>query len=103
MKRVLTAVAVLALTSLLAGPAAAQGRGWHHGRHYQHHHGGGGGGFIGGIIGGVIGGAIIGSQRADPYYRGGDWAIQECMRRYRSYNPETGIWIDFSGRPRRCP
>ncbi len=51
----------------------------------------------GAIIGMALG-AIIASQ-ASQYNRSVEW----CMRRYRSYNPRTGTWIDYKGRVRRCP
>ena len=65
--------------------------------------GGGGGGNAGaaaaaGVIGGLILGAIIASE-AQRQQQG----VEYCMRRYRSYNPETGIWIDRRGQPHQCP
>ena len=64
--------------------------------------GGGGGGNAGaaaaaGIIGLAIG-AIIASEAARQQQ-----GVEYCMQRYRSYNPETGIWIDRRGNPHQCP
>lgn len=51
-----------------------------------------------GAIFGLALGAIIASQ-ATRYDRTVEW----CMRRYRSYDPETGTWVDYKGRIRYCP
>jgi hypothetical protein len=32
-----------------------------------------------------------------------DDAVEYCMRRFRSYNPETGYYIGFDGQPHPCP
>ena len=63
--------------------------------------GGGGVGLGVGIAAGIIGGAII----ADQYRRreGADDAVAYCMRRFRSYNPETGTYISSGGIERPCP
>jgi hypothetical protein len=66
-------------------------------RHY-HHHGGNGGAVAAGAIIGLALGAIIASQ-ASRYDRTVEW----CMRRYRSYDPRTGTWVDYHGRIRYCP
>ena len=65
--------------------------------------GGGGGGGNGGAAAaaGIIGlavGAIIASEAARQQQ-----GVEYCMQRYRSYNPETGIWIDRRGNPHQCP
>ncbi|MBI3703214.1 MAG: BA14K family protein [Rhizobiales bacterium] len=64
--------------------------------------GGSGGGNAGAAVAaGVIGlaiGAIIASEAARQQQ-----GVEYCMQRYRSYNPETGIWIDRRGRPHQCP
>ena len=64
--------------------------------------GGGGGGDIGaGVAAGVIGlaiGAIVAGEVARQQQ-----GVEYCMRRFRSYNPETGIWIDRRGVAHRCP
>ena len=71
----------------------------HHGGHYRGHRGGSDAGAVaaGAIIGMALG-AIIASQAAQ-HNRSVEW----CMRRYRSYNPHTGTWIDYHGRIRYCP
>ena len=64
--------------------------------------GGGGGGDVGAAVAvGAIGlaiGAIMASEAARQ-----EQGVEYCMRRYRSYNPETGIWIDRRGQPHQCP
>lgn len=65
--------------------------------------GGGGGGGNGGAAAaaGIIGlaiGAIAVSEAARQQQ-----GVEYCMQRYRSYNPETGIWIDRHGRQHQCP
>ena len=64
--------------------------------------GGRGGGDAGAAAAGaIIGlglGAIIASEAARR-----EQGVEYCMRRYRSYNPETGIWIDRRGQPHQCP
>jgi hypothetical protein len=92
--------AALTVLLALATPADAGHRGWRHGHgHWEHHHRGGGGGFVGGFLGGIVGGMIAGSQVQPPPYD----PVADCMRRFRSYNPETGIYYGYDGRPRRCP
>jgi hypothetical protein len=101
MKTVLLAVAVLMGLWL---PAAAQWRdrgehrGWHDRGHWEHQRPlppQGGGIDIGAIIGGIAGAFGGGRSSADE--------IRYCMQRYRSYNPETGIYYGYDGQPRRCP
>ncbi len=74
---------------------------YYHGghRYYGHRHGGSDAGAVaaGAIIGLAVG-AMIASQAAQ-HNRSVAW----CMRRYRSYNPHTGTWVDYSGRIRYCP
>jgi hypothetical protein len=63
---------------------------------------GGAGAAIGlGIAGAIIGGAIIASQAEQA--RAAENAAGYCMRKYRSYNPETGTYIGRDGLERRCP
>jgi hypothetical protein len=85
-------------------PAMAQrgrgrGGGWGRGR-------GGWGGGVGvgvgvGVAAGIIGGAIA----ADAARRQAteDDAVAYCMRRFRSYNPNTGTYIASGGIERPCP
>jgi hypothetical protein len=69
-------------------------------RHYHRGHRGGSdaGAVAAGAIIGIAIGAIIASQAAQ-HNRSVEW----CMRRYRSYNPRTGTWVDYSGRIHYCP
>ncbi len=57
---------------------------------------GGGGIDVGAIIGGIV--DAFGNRSAPSQDM-----IAYCMGRYRSYNPETGIYYGYDGRPRRCP
>ena len=91
---------------------------------YRHHHRGGGGGFAGGIIGGVIGGVLGGAifaprpyyeppvyyqpPQPQPYYQPQPGYVSHeqiayCMRRFRSYNPQTGVYFGYDGRYHSCP
>lgn len=79
-------------------PAMARGRGrgggWGRGR------GRGGGVGVGlgvGIAAGIIGGAIA----ADAARRNN--AVEYCMQRFRTYNPNTGTYIASGGIERPCP
>ena len=65
--------------------------------HHRHHHGDAGAAAAGAAIGLAIG-AIAAGEAARR-----EQAVEYCMQRYRSYNPETGIWIDRRGRPHQCP
>lgn len=69
-----------------------------------------GAGIAAGVLGAVIGSAIMAQQPAyaepapvygAPVYGGGP--VEYCMRRYRSYNPNTGTYIGFDGLERPCP
>ncbi len=96
-------VAVIVIASTVA--ADAQGR--HRGHWRGGHHGFDAGGFIGGVIGGAIGGALSRPQYYPPqgYHSTSIYsdAVTYCIRRFRSYNPETGIYMGYDGVPRRCP
>lgn len=78
---------------------------------------GGGWGYYGG---GFAAGAILGGLLAAPYYYpapyyyggpgyyyedGGapDGAVDYCMRRFRSYDPNTGTYMGNDGRRHPCP
>jgi hypothetical protein len=54
---------------------------------------------------GVAAGVAIGilGAMATEAAREREMAIEDCMERYRSYNPETQTWIDRKGRVRHCP
>ena len=64
--------------------------------------GGGGGGNVGAAAAGAAIGLAIGAIIASEAARHNQ-AVEYCMQRYRSYNPETGLWVDRHGRVRRCP
>jgi ABC-type cobalamin transport system permease subunit len=102
--RVLTAGSLLALyafgTVATTGvvmttgmsPAFARGRGRGRGRGIG----------VGTAIGIGVGAAIVGGAIAADQARRSD-AVEYCMRRFRSYNPETGTYIGFDGQPHPCP
>lgn len=60
--------------------------------------GGNAGAAAAGAIMGLAIGAMIAGQAAQ-HNRDVEW----CMRRYRSYDPRTGTWVDYHGRIRHCP
>lgn len=90
-----------------------RGRGW----------GGGAGLGLGLAAGALLGGAI--AAGANPYYYGpgyyyggpayypapapvvvepyGDDAVAYCMRRYRSYDPASGTYLNYDGNRYPCP
>ena len=49
-----------------------------------------------------VGAAIVGGAIAADQARRSD-AVEYCMRRFRSYNPETGTYIGFDGLEHPCP
>jgi ABC-type cobalamin transport system permease subunit len=57
---------------------------------------------IGTAIGIGVGAAIVGGAIAADQAARSD-AVEYCMRRFRSYNPETGTYIGFDGQPHPCP
>lgn len=69
-----------------------------------------GAGIAAGVLGAVIGSAIMSQQPAyaapAPVYGApvyGDGSVDYCMRRYRSYNPNTGTYVGYDGIERPCP
>uniref|UniRef100_Q07NG5 Lectin-like protein BA14k n=1 Tax=Rhodopseudomonas palustris (strain BisA53) TaxID=316055 RepID=Q07NG5_RHOP5 len=105
----LIATTSLAMTAGSTSAYAQRGRGGGGGRGGGFRGGGrgrGGGGGAGaavglGIAGAIIGGAIIASQAEQA--RAAENAAGYCMRKYRSYNPETGTYIGRDGLERPCP
>jgi len=83
-------------------------------RHYRHRHRNDGAAIVAGIIG-LSALAIASSNRRHVYYgdryyddryygyRSGsvDW-IAACARKYRSFNPRTGLYKTYSGHWRQC-
>lgn len=120
--KLLSGVAALVLTAgavtASVGPAAAAPWGWHHGF-----------GWGGAVAAGVIGGAVAAATSplwAPGYYdyypgyglydyapgpyvttapviapAGGN--IAYCEARFRSYNPQTGMYLGFDGHYHPCP
>ena len=94
--------------------------GWHgggwHGGGWRGGWRGGGWGYFGG---GFAAGAILGGALAAPYYypapyyygdpgyyyedAAPDGAVDYCMRRFRSYDPNSGTYLGNDGRRHPCP
>jgi hypothetical protein len=89
--------------------------GWHGGGWRGGGWRGGGWGYYGG---GFAAGAILGGMLAAPYYYPSpyyygdsgyyddvapDGAVDYCMRRFRSYNPNTGTYLGNDGYRHPCP
>lgn len=77
-----------------------------------------GAGIAAGILGGIAAGALMNRPAyaapepvyepapayGAPVYRApGGGGVEYCMRRYRSYNPNTGTYIGLDGMERACP
>jgi hypothetical protein len=99
--RVLAAGALLCLYTVSTGvvmttgitsAVAQRGRGRGRGR-----------GWIGPAIGLGVGAAIVGGAIAAEEARRREGAVEYCMRRFRSYNPETGTYIGRDGFEHPCP
>ena len=111
-----------------AAPIAVENARWGGGWHGGGWRGGGwrGGGWGWGVGGGLVAGAIIGGALAAPYYGGyygggpyvvddgyyaepgyyqggGGGGVEYCMQRFRSYNPNTGMYKGNDGRFHPCP
>ena len=107
--KLIMAAAVLG-SSLMLAAAPAQARwhghyGWHHG---WHHGGAWGAGFAGFAAGALLGSAL--APRPYYYYGGPAYAYEPpppdvayCERRFRSYNPATGLYLGYDGRYHPCP
>jgi len=89
---VTSVVMTAGMSTAVAQRGRGRGRGGYRGR-------GNYGAAIGaGVAVGVIGGMIAADQA-----RRYNSAVEYCMQRFRSYNPETGTYIGFDGRERPCP
>jgi len=89
---VTSVVMTAGMSTAVAQRGRGRGRGGYRGR-------GNYGAAIGaGVAVGVIGGMIAADQA-----RRYNSAIEYCMRRFRSYDPETQTYIGLDGRPRQCP
>jgi hypothetical protein len=95
-------LAAITLAVLLVGTATATAQRYDRGRHQGYFDPSN---FLGGVLGGVIGGVIVNRpQYYPPVYQPPQYdPIQYCMSRFRSYNPETGVYLGYDGRYRRCP
>jgi hypothetical protein len=72
----------------------------HRGYGYGYHHGGGGGALLGGLAAGaIIGGAIAASQANAAAQQNAAY----CARRYRSYDPASGTYLNNDGNRYPCP
>jgi hypothetical protein len=66
------------------------------------YHGHGGGGDDGaGVAAGVLGGLLLGAIIANEAQRG--QGVDYCMRRYRSYDPQSMTYMGNDGRRHSCP
>jgi hypothetical protein len=94
-----TAAATGVMMTAGVSPAIAQrGRGRGRGDRGRGRGRGYGGAAVGaGIAAGIIGGAIIADQARR------NSAVEYCMSRFRSYNPNTGTYISSRGEERPCP
>lgn len=88
-----------------------------------HRRGWDGGGIVGGIAGGIVGGIISGAitrpqpyypppppqpyyppqPQPQPYYQPPFDPVAYCMQRFRSYNPQTGLFVGYDGQFHPCP
>ena len=102
------------LTAAVPNEAAAQ---WRH--HGGWHHGWRGPGVAAGVVGGLALGALA-AGAANSYYAPaygyyppppppplyaagpGDAHIQWCSAHFRSYSPETNLWVDYDGVMHQC-
>jgi hypothetical protein len=76
------------------------GHGHRHYGHGHHHHGGGAGALIGGLAAGaIIGGAIAAGQANAAAQQNAAY----CSRRYRSYDPASGTYLNNDGYRYPCP
>jgi hypothetical protein len=89
----------LAMTAGATPAHAQRGRGRGGGRGWG---GGGAGAAIGLGIGAAIIGGAIAAQEAERA-AAVDNAVAYCMRRFRSYDPESGTYVGKDGLRRPCP
>jgi hypothetical protein len=75
------------------------GGGGHHGGDGGHHGGGGDG--AGAAAAGAAIGIFLGAMMAAEAQR--QQAVQYCMRRFRSYDPNSMTYVGRDGRRHRCP
>lgn len=75
-----------------------RGGAYHGGRHDR---GGGGGDAAGAVAAGAAIGLFFGAVMAAEAQR--QQAVDSCMRRYRSYDPQSMTFVGRDGRRYRCP
>jgi hypothetical protein len=86
--------------------------GYYRGRGYGYrggyYRGGRDAAIVGGVIGGLALGAVIAGANAAPpvayaprYGGGADW-IAYCSSKYRSFNPNTGLYLGYDGQYHPC-
>jgi hypothetical protein len=89
-----------------AAPALTQTvqyRRWHHRGHrhgWRHHRRDGWVGPAAGLAAGAIIGGALAAQRAQA---ASDAEVAYCMRRFRSYDPESGTYLGYDGDRHPCP
>jgi hypothetical protein len=72
----------------------------HRHRGYGYHRGGGAGALLGGLAAGaIIGGAIAAGQANAATQQN----VAYCARRYRSYDPASGTYLNNDGNRYPCP
>jgi BA14K-like protein len=100
------AAAAIAVSSVAITPAQAR---WHH-----WHHGGWGAPLAGFAAGAIVGGALAAAppyyDDYGPYYYDGPayayepgGSVAYCEEHFKSYNPETGLYVGYDGRHHPCP
>jgi hypothetical protein len=82
-------------------------RGHRYGYGYRHRGYGVGAGVAGLAAGAIIGGAIANSQASQSnYYEGrssSDGALQYCIQRFKSFDPQSGTYLGYDGNRHACP
>jgi hypothetical protein len=70
-------------------------------QHRRGGHRGGGGGDGGAVAAGVLGGLLLGAVIANEAQRSN--SVDYCMRRFRSYDPQSGTYLGRDGYRHSCP
>jgi hypothetical protein len=123
--KIVAAIAIV-LVGLTVGPASADPRGGGRGRGnhsrswgnhsrsrgssrswgYRHHRPSDPlGGFWGGVVGGWLGSQFSNDREDDVVDELEPWSegwYAYCQRKYRSFDPETGTYLSYSGERRLC-
>lgn len=87
-------------------------RGFHSNRKFRRHRNGNGAAIAAGIIGFTAGALIISQANRNKHYHSRKsyvslepWSpgwYRACARKYRSFNPDTGRYLSYSGRYKIC-